>query len=306
MSTTPCASHLVIKGDSIPGAEVTTHFETPLAKAGSESQEVPLINGIFFLNPDSRGYAVPDLSCAPVNLPPDAPPGAPGLTWALGSLDPSITQPIYRQFVDQQSPFLREFGVQGMILANDPEGVKSAVGITTASPLVADALQGYTNPDPSGVAALSKIALSDPGAKEPIMQRSALFALTMIHTKDALPALAVLLDSKDQGLQCQAIAGFCQFAPNPETGHYCQGLDLTIDISFWKSWWACIRCRSLHHDRSPNLCSPRADGDRYRHRSPLRRSGRNHGVDLQQSQQSARHRTGILHRGRRAADRYCR
>jgi hypothetical protein len=256
----------VIKGESVPGAEVAAHFETYLAEPPVESEEIPRINGIFFLNPDSRGYTVPDLDCAPVNLPPDAPPGAPGdtpaasvaneivsaLHWiaqgdfypevwglaeALGSLDSSITQPIYRQFVDDQSPFMRELGIHGLISANDPEGVKLAVEITTASPLIAGSLQSYSNPDPSGIAALSKLALRDPGLNEPIIQRSATAALSMIHTKETLPALAKLLDSKDEGNRWQAIFGFCQFASSPEIEHYCEGLDQAIDINFWKSWW---------------------------------------------------------------------
>jgi hypothetical protein len=268
----------VIKGDAIPGAEVAMYFELPAGEAPAEEAPAnppqPIhLRGIFFLNPDPRGYTWATTLCVPVKLPEEAPPGSPGdtpeasvaneiasalrwraqsgfaediwsLTDSLRALGTAAALPIDHQFVDDSSPFLRELGIAGLIAANEPEGVKLATDWTPRTPaasLVAESFQYYSNPDPSGVLALGKLVLRDPDPKAPDLVTRVLFALVGINTEETLPSFAALLDSKDENLQALAINGFCLFAPIPVPQPPCDSPDLPAVINYWKSWWTAHR-----------------------------------------------------------------
>ena len=261
----------------------------------------------------SRDGNLGDLDFAPVILPEDAPVGkagetpaasvanelVAGLEWLnethgsqlspratgvyagqyraladdLRSLDSSTTLDVYRQLASAKSALLRALGIQGLIAANDPEGVKRAAADWTELSAAADvspisnSLMAYSNGDDAeAVRSLGALALRDPS--EAGLRANAVYALRAIHSKETLPALVALLDDKDDRVRPYALSGLCLFvrnAPNvtpksvpsmswmqarpptpllnPETQRYCllgpnQAADLDAYVSFWKSWWS--------------------------------------------------------------------
>jgi hypothetical protein len=192
----------------------------------------------------------------------------------LRTLVPSTTRKLYRDFANDSSPALRALGIQGLIEANDPEGVKRADAdwdeLNTAAdvqPIVA-ALMGYSNDaDGSAVSALGSLALRKSGGAP--LRENASYALRAIHSSQAVPALAGLLDADEERVRINALAGLCLFvrnaptvtpqavvsmawmqsrqpAPllNAETQSYCLmgGLpgstgNLAPYVTFWRAWW---------------------------------------------------------------------
>lgn len=103
----------------------------------------------------------------------------------------------------------------------------------------------------------------------PDFRSAAAKALASIHTKEALPYLAVLIDDQDRGLRAEGIGGLASFAnglpvqtpanttsleylqfppiASYKTGetvaHFVLALPSTAPdeaayLSFWKSWWS--------------------------------------------------------------------
>jgi hypothetical protein len=273
--------------------------------------------GIWFLNTKARPYTVisrddnsGELIWAVVALPEAAPAGKPGDTpaasvanelasairWTAASnnkespgqllmllenfksLDPAVTLSIYKDFAKDPLPRLRAVGIQGLVAANDPAGVKQALAewseLSAAGDVnpIINSLMMYSNAsDSEAVRALGELAQRDHPQQG--LRENAVYALRAIHSKDALPALAALLDQPSERVRPYAISGFCLFvrnAPvvtpqsipsmswlqtrpptpllNPETEHYCllggtRGTSGDLDeyASFWKSWWAAHR-----------------------------------------------------------------
>ncbi|HEY2019509.1 MAG TPA: HEAT repeat domain-containing protein [Bryobacteraceae bacterium] len=198
------------------------------------------------------------------------------------SLERAVTLPAYRQFVLEKSLPLRAIGIQGLISADDPEGVTRAAAewteLSSAAAVfpISSSLMSYSNTDPGGVRALAALALrEDP---EPSLRQNAVYALRAIHTKEALPALIALLDDQSERVRPYALSGLCLFVRNgpavtpqsvpsmswlqsrqpapfltPEAERYCS-LGGTIDstkvdayVSFWKSWWSEHRAEIESH-----------------------------------------------------------
>ncbi len=200
------------------------------------------------------------------------------LTEDLASLGPSATQPVYREFAGDASPALRAAGIQGLVAAGDPDGVKRAAAdwdqlaaSADVQPLVM-ALMSYSNAaDPQAVRALGALALRPEAVAG--LRENAAYALRAIHTKESLPALAALLDEDAERVSSYALSGFCLFVRNappvtpqsvpsmswmqsrepapyltPETERYClmggrpdPSRNKAEYVSFWKSWWAANR-----------------------------------------------------------------
>jgi hypothetical protein len=193
---------------------------------------------------------------------------------ALRTLDASATHGAFQQFAQNSSPILRALGIHGLIEANDPEGVKLAAthwdelsGSADIQPIIA-ALMGYSNDeDGEAVRALGSLPLRE--SAEAQLRQNASYALRAIHTKDAVPALAALLDVEDERVRINALSGLCLFvrnaptvtpqgvvsmswmqsrepAPllNPQTRSHClmggtpgNTGDLAPYVSFWRAWW---------------------------------------------------------------------
>ena len=189
------------------------------------------------------------------------------------TLNSSATHAIYEQFAKEKSIPIRLAGIEGLIRANDPEGVKRAAmdwddfaSAADIQPLISS-LMSYSNADDEeAVRALGALSIRDPA--EPGLRQSTVYALRAIHSKQALPALIALLDDKEDRVRSYALSGLCLYvrnAPtvtpesvpsmswlqsrpptpllNPETQRYCL-LGGMIDratqdvyVSFWKSWW---------------------------------------------------------------------
>ncbi len=196
------------------------------------------------------------------------------LTEDLRTLLSSTTLAVYHQLATEKLAPLRAMGIQGLIAANDPEGVKRAAAdwselraAADVQPLIAS-LMSYSNDDGAAVRALGALALCDPA--EPGLRENAVYALRAIHTRETLPALVALLDRKEDRVRSYALSGLCLFvrnAPivtpqsvpsmpwlqsrpptpllNAETQRYCliggireRAADLDAYVSFWKSWWS--------------------------------------------------------------------
>jgi hypothetical protein len=193
----------------------------------------------------------------------------------LRSMDGSLTHEVYRDFSADQSAPLRALGIQGLIEANDPEGITRAVAnwdelVTSAdvNPIVGS-LMGYSNgSDGAAVHALGSLAMRE-NAELGLVQNVS-YALRAIHTREAMPAHVALLDVIDERVRINALSGICLFvrnaptvtpqavismswmqsqqpAPllNSETQSYCfmGGVpghtgDLGSYVSYWSSWWA--------------------------------------------------------------------
>ncbi len=302
----------VLKGDAIPGADLAAHLEGRsyfAAPNPGQSSVTEKLYGIWFLSSATRISTVisrdgssGELYFAPVILPEGAPAGNLGATPAASvadelasafrwtaethgtqlhsliedsrSLESSITLPIYKQFAADKSATLRVVGIDGLIAANDPEGVKRAAADWSALSAAADvnpiinSLMAYSNSsDAEAVRALGALAMRD--HPEPGLRENAAYALHAIHTKEALPALVALLDDTSDRVRPQALSGLCLFVRNasaltsdsvpsmswmqihpptpflnPETEHWCllggttgPAGDLDAYASFWKSWW---------------------------------------------------------------------
>jgi len=194
---------------------------------------------------------------------------------ALRTLDASTTHGAFQQLAQDSSAALRVLGIRELIEANDPEGVILASahwGELSSSlwvqPIIVGALMGYSNDtDRDAVRALGSLALRE--SAMPQLRQNSSYALRAIHTKDAVPALAALLETKDERVRINALSGLCLFvrnaptvtpqavvsmawmqsrkpAPllNSETQTHCvlggtpgNTGDLEPYVSFWRAWW---------------------------------------------------------------------
>ncbi|MBV9767959.1 MAG: hypothetical protein JOZ32_00165 [Bryobacterales bacterium] len=300
----------VLKGGIIPETDVAAHLEGGgywIVPNATHTAITEKLYGIWFLSSAASLYKVisrddnaGELYFAVVLLPEQAPAGTSGdtpaasvanelaaaLHWAaethdarlqtllmnFQSLNSFTTLAISQQFATEKSPTLRVIGIEGLIAANDPEGVKRAAAEWTELSAAADvnpiisSLMTYSNGDDGdAVRALGTLALRDPA--QPGLRENAVYALRAIHTKDALPALIALLDHKEDRVRPYALSGLCLFvrnAPavtpqsvpsmpwlqigsrtpllNRETQRYCllapdPAADLDAYANFWKSWW---------------------------------------------------------------------
>jgi hypothetical protein len=150
------------------------------------------------------------------------------LTEDLRSMDRSLTHPVYRDFAVDQSAPLRALGIQGLIEANDPEGIKSAAAnwdelaaSADVNPIIGS-LMGFSNGSDGGaVRALGSLATRENA--EPGLQQSASYALRSIHTREAVAALVALLGAKGEKdenaerVRINALSGLCLFVRNAPT-----------------------------------------------------------------------------------------
>jgi hypothetical protein len=297
----------VLKGGVIPGTDLAAHLEGRGYFASPTPEQLTTnekLYGIWFLASSDGRYTVVsrdgkygELYSAPVLLPEGAPAGKTGetpaasvanelasalrfvtdkrrLLEAFQTLDASTTLPLDREFAADPSAALRVVGIQGLIAANDPEGMKlaaaqwSELAATAEVNPIINALMAYSNAsDAEAVRALGALALRD--RPEPGLRENAVYALRAIHTKDALPPLMALLDDSAERVRPVALSGLCLYvrnapvvtpesipsmswmqsrppAPllNPETEHWCllggtKGTAGELDayVSFWKTWW---------------------------------------------------------------------
>jgi hypothetical protein len=192
----------------------------------------------------------------------------------LRTLPAETTHAAYRTLAGEPSPHLRSTGIAGLISLNDPEGPKRAaadlkqLSETADVTAIVQALMGYDNASDAGaVRAIAGLAESD--LEIPLLKETASYALRALHTREAVPAFIVLLDSKQSTVRANALAGICLFVRNAvtvspdavrtmawmtarepapfrtaETDRYCWmggppegAARATEHVAFWKTWW---------------------------------------------------------------------
>ena len=140
--------------------------------------------------------------------------------------------------------------------------------------LIVNTIMDMRNQDPLVVKTLGRLATSTKPL--PRLRWSAAYALRAIHTKDALPYLAKLLDSENPELQALAVSGISSFANNlpvvtaekvrtmewmkpqgppryPMDGvkeHEAHGqladpVERAKYVNFWKGWWSAVEPQVL-------------------------------------------------------------
>jgi hypothetical protein len=191
--------------------------------------------------------------------------------------DTPVTINIYRRLSTSADPELRALGLGALITkTNDAVAIAELVkdvdqiAKLRMGPFALTAIRYMRDPSPNTIDALSKVASS----KNPVVQRSAADALRDLHTREALPALASLMDSPDRETREAAIKGFSMFVENlpittpdsipsqrwrvpqgpapyrtSDTDRYSlstRALDPAQEaayLQFWKSWWARLKAQ---------------------------------------------------------------
>ena len=194
-----------------------------------------------------------------------------GINHALLTAGPDRCARTYKRLLNCPSAYVRALALAGLIPSNDPSVVvqiaKTLADLrkSPARGWIGVGLQSYFNTDPVGVAALGEIAATAEGSD--FIAENAAFALVNIHTRDALPHLARLLDSPNPKVQSLAVSGISAFVqglpvrkpadaismawlkPAEKSGYLTDEVrpylgmgDLRSDratetVRFWKAWW---------------------------------------------------------------------
>ena len=123
---------------------------------------------------------------------------------------------LYRRMLSSSAPAVSSAGLAGLIRSGDVEGLatlKSKLSqraeIQAARPL-AQAVCEYYDGDAGGLAILAEFA----SRWQPILRlrECAAFALRNIHSRESIPFLVALLDSDQDGIRYEAMAGLASYA----------------------------------------------------------------------------------------------
>ena len=197
----------------------------------------------------------------------------------LRTLSPEERLVASRILADDSAPALRAVGITGLLYANEPEGLKRFAAewprleVTADSLNMVSALGKYVNPrDGAAIRDLGRLASQH--STFYLFDQTVAFVLRNVHTREALPGLAALLDSQMPVARSFAVTGMCLFVrnaatsapvnpsltpdywgvnaamrpPTPfmsvDTERYCWTKDAPQDpreldpyLSFWKGWW---------------------------------------------------------------------
>ncbi|MCX6616801.1 MAG: hypothetical protein NTZ98_11990 [Acidobacteria bacterium] len=195
----------------------------------------------------------------------------------LGSLD-QLTSPVvskaYQQLSEASAAGRRALGFAGLIRKGDLAALAAVsqqfpeMSLVPEFSAVVSAVDGFfRSTDPAAVALLGQFATN--GALPRPLAYAAAHALRSIHTKEALPYLATLLDAPENELRYEAIGGMAAFAnnlpvqrpdnvanleylrvqsPGPFTtedtrAHLALGRqalehDEARYLNYWRAWWA--------------------------------------------------------------------
>lgn len=194
---------------------------------------------------------------------------------ALDQLNSPVIQVLYQRWAGSTETCLRALGLAGQIRAGNTAALRTAA--QAASSFEAPALENgvlvqslqywFRAADPTSVGILGQIVVDSENGSLPF-RRAAAFALAAIHTKEALPYLARLMDDADPELRAESVRGLGSFAnglpvqtmagtpslsylqaqPNSpyRTADTEQHFPMNIEfleknestyLSFWKAWW---------------------------------------------------------------------
>jgi len=192
----------------------------------------------------------------------------------LDQLNSPITQVIYRRLSSSTLTNQQILGFAGRIREGDSTAVIGVAAVESSlakypiesSILLASLRNDFRATDAQSVTALGQIASA--ATSNTALREAAAHALAAIHTREALPSLAALLDDNDASVRAEGVGGLGAFANGlpvqtsaansslshlqlPPTAPYkteatvanfAQGLQTVATkeagyISFWKSWW---------------------------------------------------------------------
>ena len=202
----------------------------------------------------------------------------------LDQLGSPVTQVLYQRMSASASPGQRILGLSGLIRGGNRaafSAASEAAASLASFPLETGVLllsisAEFRAADSNSVAALGQAAVASANPSLPFREAAA-HALAAIHTLDALPYLATLLDDPDPNLRIEAIGGFSSFANGlptqtasgvpslaylqlPATAPY-KTADTVANfamgkqaisqneakyLSFWRSWWSQNRAALGH------------------------------------------------------------
>jgi hypothetical protein len=287
----------VIQGDLLPGISIQVSWPSTDPASATNA------NGLWFLKRSSGGWSVLPLQSGfatfrntfvamPTGALPDAyaydssaslsdkvaseisaaiEGGAQHELWtgSLDQLNSPVIQILYRRMSALSSPPKKIFGLAGLIRSGDADALTSAIeslpalsGNTTERGMLLQSIRNeFRASDAKSVATLGQAAVNSTLPSD--LREVAAFALRGIHTKDALPYLASLLNDPDPQLQAEAVGGLASFAnglPIQTSGgvpslsflqmpahapykteetvaHFAMGPAAIAQLSFWKSWW---------------------------------------------------------------------
>jgi hypothetical protein len=193
------------------------------------------------------------------------------LYYLLDELHSPVIQRLYKRMSASASPNQKILGLSGLIRGGSAAALTAAFEAASslnAYPLEAGVLLNairneFRSTDSTSVEVLGHIAAST-GSSQPLRE-SAARALVAIHTKQALPYLAALLDDPDPNLRSEGIGGLGSFAnglpvqtpagvpslaylQRPASAPYMTKATVAnfalgpapadaTRLSFWKAWW---------------------------------------------------------------------
>ncbi len=194
---------------------------------------------------------------------------------ALDQLNSSVTQVLYQRWAGSTATCLQALGLAGQIRAGNAAALRTAA--QAASSFEASALENgvllrslqhwFRAADPASVGILGQIVVNSENGNLPF-RRAAAFALAAIHTKEALPYLATLMEDADPELRAESVRGLGSFAnglpvqtmagtpslsylqSQPSSpyqsvdteAHFALNTEFleqneSTYLSFWKAWW---------------------------------------------------------------------
>ncbi len=136
---------------------------------------------------------------------------------ATGPANTPALQAVFAHFLTLPSPKFRSAALAGMLWGGQTGAVSQVASVwpvlsldPSGSQVVAALRNGYRSTTPGDVQQLAELASA--GAAQGEMRQAAIWALSNIHTKEALPFLAGLLSSADPAEQARGVFGLGAFA----------------------------------------------------------------------------------------------
>jgi hypothetical protein len=188
----------------------------------------------------------------------------------LDQLNSPVIQRLYNRMSASASPNQKILGLSGLIRGGSAEALSAALQATSSfgdypfeTGVLSESIRNeFRATDANSVEILGQIATEPRGPSLPLRE-AASHALASIHTKQALPYLAALLDDPDSNLKSEGVGGLGAFAnglpvqtpanitslgylQRPASAPYMTdetvanlvlGPGADAYLSFWKTWW---------------------------------------------------------------------
>ena len=138
------------------------------------------------------------------------------ISQSVSSESASSLRRVYRRMEASPSPVVAAAGVAGLLRSGDVQGLQSLASLLERGPLpsggpqMGQAVCEYFNGNPRGLEILAGLAAK--ASSMPRLRTCAAFVLRNLHSKESLPYLVDLLDSDDQYVRYEGIAGLTSYA----------------------------------------------------------------------------------------------